>query len=61
MREKGAHPDAQVAALAACQHGVVSINQLRKAGLIDAAVLRRVRAGACTASTGASTPSVIAG
>jgi very-short-patch-repair endonuclease len=45
MREEGACADRLVAELAARQHGVVSIDQLRGAGLTDAAVTRRVRAG----------------
>jgi hypothetical protein len=45
MAEKGAQPDAQVAAIAARQHGVVSIGQLREAGLSDDAVAGRVWAG----------------
>ena len=45
MREKGAPPDARIARLAARQHGVVSIKQLREAGLSDAAVSRRVAGG----------------
>ncbi len=45
MPEKGAPPDARVAEIAARQHGVVSIWQLREAGLSDDAVSERVRAG----------------
>ena len=45
MGKEGAHPDRIVAAIAARQHGVVSIHQLRDAGLSDGAVLGRVRAG----------------
>jgi very-short-patch-repair endonuclease len=45
MPEKGAPPDARVAAIAARQHGVVSIRQLREVGLSDDAVSGRVRAG----------------
>lgn len=44
MREIGAS-DAGVAAVAAKQHGMVSIEQLRETGLTDAAVHRRQRAG----------------
>jgi very-short-patch-repair endonuclease len=45
MAEKGAPPDAKIAALAARQHGVVSIRQLREAGLSDDAVAGRVAQG----------------
>jgi very-short-patch-repair endonuclease len=45
MAEKGANPDRRVAQMAAGQHGVASIGQLREAGLSDDAVLGRVRAG----------------
>jgi very-short-patch-repair endonuclease len=44
MRKEGA-PDALVAAMAKAQHGAASIDQLHEAGLSDAAVMRRVRAG----------------
>lgn len=44
MREQRA-PDAMVARTARCQHGAVSIGQLRDAGVTDAGVMRRVRAG----------------
>lgn len=44
MHQKGA-PDARVAAIAAGQHGVVSIGQLRKSGLSPTAVRERLRAG----------------
>jgi len=45
MAEKSASPDGVVAVIARRQHGVVSIRQLRSAGLSDDAVLGRVRAG----------------
>jgi very-short-patch-repair endonuclease len=45
MAEKGAPPDAKVAAIAARQHGVVSISQLRDAGLSADAVWDRSRLG----------------
>ncbi|MBA3866865.1 MAG: DUF559 domain-containing protein [Solirubrobacterales bacterium] len=45
MAEKSANPDRRVSLLAARQHGVVSIAQLREVGLSDDAVLGRVRAG----------------
>lgn len=45
MAEKVALPDAQIAVIAARQHGVVSIRQLREAGISDDAVWRRVRSG----------------
>jgi very-short-patch-repair endonuclease len=44
MDQKGA-PDARIAAMAARQHGVVSIGQLREGGLSDTAVRERLRAG----------------
>jgi very-short-patch-repair endonuclease len=45
MAEKSANPNLVVAAIARKQHGVVSIWQLRSAGLSDDVVLGRVRAG----------------
>jgi predicted transcriptional regulator of viral defense system len=45
MPEERATPDAAVARIAARQHGVISIRQLRGAGLSDDAVLGRRRAG----------------
>ena len=45
MAKESAPPDQQVAVIAARQHGVVSIHQLRGAGLSDAAVQGRLRAG----------------
>jgi very-short-patch-repair endonuclease len=45
MREQVASPDLSVAKIAARQHGVISIWQLRSAGLGGNAVTRRVRAG----------------
>jgi very-short-patch-repair endonuclease len=45
MAEKSATPDQLAARIAAQQHGVASIVQLREAGLSDDAVLGRVRAG----------------
>jgi very-short-patch-repair endonuclease len=44
MRKEGA-PERRVAEIAGRQHGAVSIAQLHAAGLSDAAVVRRVRAG----------------
>jgi hypothetical protein len=48
MRELGSRPlpaDAIIAALAARQHGTVTLEQLHAAGLNDEAIRRRVRAG----------------
>ncbi|HEX7058782.1 MAG TPA: type IV toxin-antitoxin system AbiEi family antitoxin domain-containing protein [Solirubrobacterales bacterium] len=45
MREEVARPDLVAAGIAAPQFGVISIRQLRDAGLSDDAVSRRVRAG----------------
>jgi very-short-patch-repair endonuclease len=46
MRHEGATPpDARVAPLAARQHGVASLTQLKAAGLSPDAIKRRVRAG----------------
>lgn len=45
MAEQSDSRDLRVAKVAAGQHGVVSIHQLRQAGLGDDAVLTRVRAG----------------
>jgi len=45
MDGKGARSDRVIAGIAARQHGVVSIGQLRGAGVSDDAVRRRVRAG----------------
>jgi hypothetical protein len=45
MPEKGAPPDGRIAAIAARQHGVVSIRQLREAGLSDEAVRERAGSG----------------
>jgi very-short-patch-repair endonuclease len=45
MDGKGAPPDAKVAAIAARQHGVVSIRDLRAAGLSEDAVRRRADLG----------------
>ncbi|MEZ5078469.1 MAG: type IV toxin-antitoxin system AbiEi family antitoxin domain-containing protein [Solirubrobacterales bacterium] len=45
MVRKGATTDQRIAALAARQHGVVSLGQLREAGLRDDAVHKRARAG----------------
>jgi very-short-patch-repair endonuclease len=45
MTEKSAPPDSRVAMIAARQHSVISIRQLRGAGLSDDAVLGRARAG----------------
>jgi very-short-patch-repair endonuclease len=44
MREESA-PERLVAMIAGRQHGAISIEQLHDAGLSDAAVMRRVRAG----------------
>jgi very-short-patch-repair endonuclease len=43
--EKGARSDQRIARIAARQHGVVSIHQLRAAGLSDDAVFERSRGG----------------
>lgn len=45
MAEKVDNPDRRVASRSARQHGVISIRQLREAGLSDDAVMGRVRAG----------------
>jgi very-short-patch-repair endonuclease len=45
MRDKPANGDRLIAAIAARQHGVVTIAQLRAAGVDDDAARRRVRAG----------------
>jgi very-short-patch-repair endonuclease len=45
MRDKRVNADAEVAAMAAQQHGVVTIAQLNRAGLLRPAVSRRVAAG----------------
>jgi very-short-patch-repair endonuclease len=45
MCDQGANPDVRVAAMAAQQHGVVSVGQLRKAGLDKHRVRHRVRTG----------------
>lgn len=45
MAEESVTPDALVAAIAARQHGAVSIDQLRRCGLSDDAVLGRRRSG----------------
>jgi very-short-patch-repair endonuclease len=45
MPEEGATPDRRIARIAARQHGVVSIHQLRAAGLSDDAVFERTRIG----------------
>ncbi len=45
MRKKVDTPDAEIAALAERQHGVVSRRQLVKAGIDDAATFRRVESG----------------
>src|SRR4051812_38559181 len=45
MREKSTPADAAVAEIAAEQHGVVSIAQLRAVGISDEAVRRRAEAG----------------
>jgi very-short-patch-repair endonuclease len=45
MDGKSASPDGAVARMAARQHGVVSIRQLREAGVSDDAARARVRAG----------------
>lgn len=45
MPEKGAPPDARIAVIAARQHGVASIRQLREAGLSDEGVRERVGSG----------------
>src|SRR5688500_4880303 len=45
MREKSANPDGAVAAIAARQHGVVTLTQLNQAGIDRSGVSRRLRAG----------------
>jgi Transcriptional regulator, AbiEi antitoxin len=45
MRRFRSTADAQIAAIATRQHGVVTVEQLREAGLDEAAVRRRVQAG----------------
>ena len=45
MCDQGANPDIRVAAIAAQQHGVVSVEQLREAGLDKHRVRHRVRIG----------------
>jgi very-short-patch-repair endonuclease len=45
MRKEGATGDGAIAAIAGRQHGVVTIAQLRAAGLSGAAVTRRIKAG----------------
>jgi hypothetical protein len=45
MRRFRSTADARIAAIATRQHGVVSVEQLREAGLDEAAVRRRVEAG----------------
>jgi hypothetical protein len=45
MCDQSANPDIRVAAVAAQQHGVVSVGQLRKAGLDKHRVRHRVRVG----------------
>ncbi len=45
MREELDPPDALIARVAAAQHGIVSVAQLREAGVDRSGVLRRVRSG----------------
>lgn len=45
MCDQGTNPDIRVAAIAAQQHGVVSVGQLREAGLDKHRVRHRVRIG----------------
>ncbi|MGN6201412.1 MAG: type IV toxin-antitoxin system AbiEi family antitoxin domain-containing protein, partial [Solirubrobacterales bacterium] len=45
MREESDTPDARVAQIASRQHGVVTAEQLREAGIDKSAVTRRVKAG----------------
>ncbi len=45
MDQKGAPPDHLIALIAARQHGVASIHQLREAGLSDTAIRRRLNVG----------------
>lgn|SRR6478609_94044 len=45
MRDQRANPDVVISQIAARQHGVVSVGQLRLAGLDKHSVMRRVRAG----------------
>jgi very-short-patch-repair endonuclease len=45
MRKESAHPDAIVAQIAGRRHGVVTFEQLLRAGLTPAGITRRVQAG----------------
>ncbi len=45
MRPKLDNPDAAIALIASCQHGVITLTQLIQAGLSRSAVKRRVAAG----------------
>ena len=45
MRDQRANPDVEISRIAARQHGVVSVRQLRLVGLDKHSVTRRVRAG----------------
>jgi hypothetical protein len=45
LDKSGNPPDVRIAGIAARQHGLIALAQLRAAGLDDPAVLRRVRAG----------------
>jgi very-short-patch-repair endonuclease len=45
MEKKRARRDARIAAVAARQHGVISVKQLREAGVRDTAIHKRVRSG----------------
>jgi very-short-patch-repair endonuclease len=45
MARKGAPPDARIAMVAARQHGVVSVSQLREVGLSEDAIQGRARLG----------------
>ncbi len=54
-------PDAAVAQIAFKQHGVVTYEQLREAGLGVGAINLRVRNSACTGCTVASSPSATRG
>jgi hypothetical protein len=51
--------EAELAALAARQYGVVATRQLVALGWSQQAIAKRPRSGGCTGSTAASMPSVI--
>jgi very-short-patch-repair endonuclease len=45
MRNQGDRPDAEVAKIAARQHGAITVGQLRAVGIEKSGIARRVRAG----------------